>query len=94
MLYSPLPSLMQYKLKLPKQGSINHLQEEMARLSGLDKSKVCVCGCVWFVIDCRVLYWQTLVLAITEEGLEWAMAHSVWTVSLHHVCMCVCECEC
>ena len=41
---------MQYKLKLPKQGSINHLQEEMARLSGLNKSKVCV-WCVWWTVS-------------------------------------------
>lgn len=55
-IFSPGPecvlSLMQYKLTLPKQGSINDLLEEMARLSGLDKRKVCV----WCVCECECKY--------------------------------------
>ena len=83
-------SFTQYKLKLPKEGSINHLQEEMARLSGLDKSKVlCVCGvCVSvsiFVI-LHVCGGENLSLSLHQMGLYVVFhyeCHCVYTV---HVC--------
>ena len=69
-----LPSpVAQYKLKLPKQGSINHLQEEMARLSGLEKSKVCTfLQCVWLVAwlqaVCGVLDTPSVALRPASRG--------------------------